>query len=259
MGHQRLGTLPCTKKWGQVVGYIGAGAGAAQVATATLHATLKWLDKAHLDAGVVEAVRLLMVLPLAARGDDFADGLRARGLDVPDDPGLFDVLGATSAALDAATPNNKGRTDLGELAQMALGETLTAVVGGHLDGLFDRDPAEVRAGFARYATVKNFGHLAREFFARLTAKFLNSFLSRTVPLHAGPDQRFDTPAAVDQFDRELAHHCRERAMIVGRFSGEWLSKENYEAGGDITPERARDFVYGAMRKLTAELQVGGAG
>src|SRR4051812_19798503 len=124
MGHVGMGRLPPTRKWKQLVAYIGGGAGAAQVAAVTLDAAEKALAGADLDIGVVETIWMLMQLPHAARADDFAVGLRDCGLDVPDDPGLLDV---TAAAVEAKTPNCRGRTDLGELARMALGESLSAV------------------------------------------------------------------------------------------------------------------------------------
>ena len=62
MGHIRLGSLPRTRKWVQVVGLIGGGAGTAQVANATISAAEKGLGLAVRDKGVVEAVWLLIQL-----------------------------------------------------------------------------------------------------------------------------------------------------------------------------------------------------
>jgi len=43
MGHIRLGELPRTRKWAQVVGLIEGGAGSAQVANATITAAERGL------------------------------------------------------------------------------------------------------------------------------------------------------------------------------------------------------------------------
>lgn len=53
------------------------------------------------------------------------DGLRRRALpatNVPDNPSLPAILAAVSQNVDRAMPNNKGRTDLGEMAQTAAAE-----------------------------------------------------------------------------------------------------------------------------------------
>ena len=159
MGHVRTGPLPRTRRWVRVVGLVTGGAGAAQVATATLNAADQAFARAANDVGVVEAVWLLMQLPLAARADDFAAALRGCRLDVTDSPGLLEVVGATADAIDARMPNCKGRTDLGEMAQTAATETLTRVVGTRLNGLFGTGPQEVRAEFARLATVSPLSEL----------------------------------------------------------------------------------------------------
>jgi hypothetical protein len=257
MGHIRLGLLPSTKKWRRLVGYIGCGAEAPQVAASTLAAAEKGLATAHKDVGVVETVWLLMQLPHAARTDDFAGGLRACGLAVSDEPGLMEVIGAAVEAVEAKTPNCRGRTDLGELARMSLGDTIASVIGGHVHGLFETTAADVQAAFGRHTTVKQFGDLAHDFFTRFTGKFLNYYLSRALPLEVGEGRRFGTLADKAAFDAELGAHCRDRARVVERFAGEWLSKERWESDGELSRDAVRKFVYGAVRKITDGLKAGG--
>ena len=45
MGHTRLGRLPRTRKWQDVVGLIGAGADTADIAAATLDASKIGLER----------------------------------------------------------------------------------------------------------------------------------------------------------------------------------------------------------------------
>src|SRR5262245_28699713 len=118
MGHIQLGALPRTRKWEQVVGLIRGGAGTAQVANATITAAEQGLARAAQDRGVVETVWLLTHLPLAARSGDFATALRECGLAVSAAPGLMEITAAVTQTIDAKMPNCKGRTDLGEMAQM---------------------------------------------------------------------------------------------------------------------------------------------
>lgn len=102
-----------------MVEFIAGGAGASQLATATINAVERGLRAAADDAGVLESLWLLVRIPLAARAPDFAAALRGCGLAVADSPGLTDIAVALSAAVDAALPNGRGRTDLGEMAQAA--------------------------------------------------------------------------------------------------------------------------------------------
>ncbi len=128
------------------------GAGTAQIANATINAAEKSLGFAAKDDGVVETIWLLTKLPLAARSEDFAQALRDCGLSVSDSPGLMEIVGAVADAIDAKMPNCKGRTDLGEMAQMAAAETLTEVIGQRTKTLFGTTSDDVQQAFSKLAT-----------------------------------------------------------------------------------------------------------
>ncbi len=255
MGHQRTEPLPQTRKWADIVGMLSAGAGISQLATATLLAAERGLRSAHSDIGVVETVWLLLRLPMAARADDFALALSRCGLTVPDRPGLMDLVGAVSDAIDARMPNNVGRTDLGEMAQTSVAETLIDVVGGRVQNLFDTTPDDVRRALSSLATVKQFGLFARDFFGRFIRKCLGYFLSKALPDQTGEDRRFRTVADQARFNDSLDTHCREASGIVEVVAGEWASKHNYLTERAIGRETTAKFVAGAMNKLIDELKL----
>lgn len=254
MGHTRLGELPRTRRWADVVALIGGGAGVAQVANATIVAAERGLNLASDDKALVETVYLLAQLPLAARSDDFVGALRAAGLKVPDSPSLMDVVGAFSEAIDATLGNGR-RTDLGEMAQMAAAETITRLVGERARGLFETAAADVKMELSRFGTAARFSHLAGHFFARLTTRCLDYFLSRAFSYHLGDGRRFETLAQRARFDEALGLHCNEASRIVETFSGGWFSKTNWEQGG-ISRRHAAGFTHIAMRKLVSELKAG---
>jgi len=255
MGHIRLGSLPRTRKWRQVVGLIEGGAGTAQVANATMSAAEEGLRLAGRDKGLIETVWLLTQLPLAARSENFAEGLRQAGVDVSDSPGLMEVVGAVSDAIDRRLSTNGGRTDLGEMAQMAAAETITRLVGSRTQNLFGTTSDDVQRAFAQMGTPKQFSSFARDFFGRLTNKYLGYFLSRAVSYHVGEGRRFATLAEHSEFTEGLNVHCREASRIVEEFSGGWFSKTNWEKDG-ISREDAARFAPVAMKKICAELKEG---
>ena len=71
MGHIRLGTLPRTRQWIQVLDLIGGRAGMPDVAAATMDASQRGLLRAAKDPGLVYTVWLLTQVPLAARSKNF--------------------------------------------------------------------------------------------------------------------------------------------------------------------------------------------
>lgn len=256
MGHVRLGELPRTRRWVQVVGLIGAGANTAQVAAATITAAENGLGIVVKDKGVIETIWLLTQLPIAARSESFAAELLDRGIKVSLAPGLIEIVAAVTDAIDGAMPNNRGRSDLGEMAQTAAAETLTEVIGPRTRGLLGSTPEEVQREFARLGTCKQFSIFAKDFFARFTNKCLDYFVSRALMQHVGEGKRFTTLAQQSEFSAALRTHCKEAAKIVEEFSGGWFSKTKWETNGQITRKDIAAFLSYAMTKLTNELKHG---
>jgi hypothetical protein len=256
VGHFRLGKFPRSQEWQDVVALIAGHASAGQVAVAAVLAAETGLAAAARDAGVVATVHLLLRLPIAARQESFPAALDGFGVRVSDDPSLMEVIGAVSDAIDAALPNNRGRTDLGEMAQTAAAETLAAAVGPTARSMFGAAAEDVRAAVAELATVKRFGLFARMFFGRFTYKVLDYYLSRALADQVGEGRRFTTLGQQAEFSTALETYCKEAARYVDEFSGEWASKAKYAGGGDVPRDRVPPFVGGAMKKLLKEFKRG---
>lgn len=255
MGHVRLGNLPRTRKWQQVVALLEGGAGTAQVANATVTAAEQGLKLASEDKGLVETIWLLTQLPLAAKTDNFAEALRTVGLAISDSPSLLEVVGAFSDAVDKRLANNGGRTDLGEMAQMAASEMMTQFIGSKTQNLFGTTPEDVKNAFSSLATNRQFSIFARDFFARLTDKCLDYFVCRAIAHNVGEGRRFRTLAQEAEFKKALGTHSYEASRIVEDFSGGWFSKTNWENKG-ISRKDAAGFAHVAMKKIVAELKEG---
>ena len=255
MGHVRLGNLPRTRKWQQVVALIEGGAGTAQIANATITAAEDGFILAAEDKGLVETVWLLTQLPLAAKSDNFAQALQSNGLDVSSSPSLMEVIGAFSDAIDKKLANNGGRTDLGEMAQMAASETIAQIIGSRTQSFFATTPDDIKNAFSKLATNKQFSIFARDFFARLTNKCLDYFVCRAVAHHIGEGRRFRTLAQQGEFTKALHIHSYEASKIVEEFSGGWFSKTNWDKKG-ISRDDAAGFAHVTMKKIVAELKEG---
>lgn len=257
MGHSRLGSLPRTRKWKEVVGLIAIGAGAEQIANAVIRAAERGLMAAAHHSGLVEAFWALTQLTAAAREPQFAESLRRRGFDVPDSPSLPSVLAAVSERIDQSMPNTRGRTDLGEIAQCAAVETINEIVTARTQSLFGAGHEDVRTAFRDLGTKKNFGELARRFFGQATAKVLDAYVSREGANHVGNGQRFANLADKAEFDKALRTHSHEASAIVERFAGDWLSKRSWQNGpAGIDHNDAGAFAHVAMRKMVDELKEG---
>jgi hypothetical protein len=254
MGHIRLGALPKSRKWNQVVGLISGGADVEHIAAASANAAENSLERASNDDGLAHAFWLLTQIPLAARQADFPDRLRALDLDgLSREPTLIEIVAAFGRAVDRHIGANRRRTDLGEMAQQAASETLTSLAGRELPTLFGPAPADVQVALAKLGSSDRFSLVARDFFSRLTARSLGYFLSRELSTHVGPAKRFSAIGEHSAFNAALDQHCREASRIIREFSGGWYGKTLNEKK-DITQDDARKFAHVAFKKLRAELR-----
>ncbi len=250
MGHVRLGNLPHSKRWEEVVAQLGAGFDAAAIAAAAGHAAETQLVRGSADPAFQRAFWLLTQIPLAARGPDFAADLARLGITVPAQPGLLDVVAGLTTALDNSVRVSGRRSDFGEMAQLAAAETLADLAGRELPSLFGASPADAKRAIGRYASGQEFSRLARSFFARLLQRSLDYYLSRELNRHVGV--RFANDRARAAFDEGLRRHCHETTRIIGEFAGGWYGKRVYQGPG-IRQADIEDFAGVAFRKLRAEL------
>jgi hypothetical protein len=94
MGHIRLGALPKTRKWEQVVGLIAAGSDVGRIAAASTDAAEHGFEQASGDPGLAHAFWLLTQIPQAARQTNFSSQLKRLGLEVSSKPTLLEIAGA---------------------------------------------------------------------------------------------------------------------------------------------------------------------
>lgn len=254
MGDNRLGVLPQTRRWQEVIDLVGLGASSANIAAATLDAAEKEFAQAANDPTLTRVFWLLAQLPDAARSTDFAEALRDLGFSVSDRPSAAELGAAFTEAVDREIDGRRARTGLGEVAQFAAVETLSAFLRDRSPALFGSSPDDVRAQLGTLATEVQFGRFARTFFSRFAERFLSYFISRELPRHIGPGGRFASLEEQREFRSALALHCTQASRIVEDFAGGWYSKARFER--DLSEARAARFLGYAFKKLRGELRRG---
>jgi hypothetical protein len=252
MGHIRLGTLPNTRPWQQVVGTISQGGSAAAVAKATTQAAAEGLALAKNDLGFREVVYLLAKLVQAARSTDFVQAAGSIPILLPERPGILDVtIGFTQAFETRMEQHHQLANDIGQMAQLSAVEVLSKRLAENAHSRLFPSPDDVQLALRNLGTASGFAYLFHGFASRFTERFLRYHLDRELSLHCGPDAPFPTRTERERFETELKHHCDQVAVIVRRYAHDWYSKANWQDG--ISIERTRNFARHCVEKLQAEL------
>jgi hypothetical protein len=264
MGHTRLGTLPRSREW-KAVAALYANVGAeldgsnpatsdfayevARLADAAMAAASKAFVAAKSDTMLGEAVFLLTQVALAARRDNPSQALSELGLALPGAPTPLALVSELNRALDDARFATGNLSDVGEMAQAALSETLVGWFRSGTADLFAAPAEQFWQSMHGLGTQKAFGNITRDFTSNLIARMLGFHLSRVVG--PGNGQHLIRGAAdAARFREELNRHARERALIVRDFAGGWFSKREFQHG--IDRASARRFAAHAMKKVTDE-------
>lgn len=253
MGHSRIGTLPATHRWDEVVDFISNGADVSKVAERTLWASEKALSTTKNDVGFREAMHLLVQLALAGKSADAVEHLAGVGVEFGNSFSGADLAAAVSSALDRRMEGKGNRSDWGEMARGALVSTISELLAGKGDTLFAASRADLTAELRPLHREKQFGALGRSFFGTLANKFLNYFLSKTLTTHVGAGQRFPTMNEYAGFKQAMQKHCSEAAVIVEKFCGQWLQKRFRENEGKASRADAEALGAYAIEKMQLEL------
>ncbi|SPH24386.1 hypothetical protein DEA8626_03438 [Defluviimonas aquaemixtae] len=252
MGHIRLGTLPRSKKWRDVIDILESGADVLAVAEAAARASELDLDRASDDPRFQFIARLMVQLPLLARAPGFPSALEDLGAGPNALQSIPDLLVGLNRIIEQNTFEAGRSSDPGELARLALVETLSAHLTDRLPSLFAPEPTEIRRALAAFAGGQAFASLARDFFARLTYRSLDYYLSRELANHTGPGRRFSTDADRTAFQRALATHVFEASRIVEAFAAGWYGKTVWR-DQKLNQEEINRFTRYAFSKMRSEL------
>jgi hypothetical protein len=264
MGHQRLGDVPKTQKWANVVAKV-AGVGGREgpqadgipidsihdIAAETLNATEAGLLKSIDDPGLRYTFYLLSQIVLAAREPDWQASLSRLGIRLSSDSSLFDLTSEIQFAIDDHLSSRGKATDISEMAQKAAGEAIARLAEAKANTLFGSGSEEVQDALRELSTKAGFARLGQRFFGGFMARFLNFYLSRiTAGQVGGPSLR--QVGDLTRLNEALVKHCHQSALIVRDFCGDWYSKTEFQKGIDL--DNTSSFMAVALKKLKAELQ-----
>ena len=259
MGHTRLGTLPKTRKWRDVIAFFATQAEVSIIAAATVKAAEDSLQLIKNDLGFTEAAWLMTQLTVAGTQDNPLEYLQNQGIQVKEQS-LLGLITAVGDALDAKVHEHKAISTQAEIAGNALTSALTKVLKPRMQqqDLFDTGQSEAESALKKLGTAKTFDHLSREFFSDMTNQSLGFFISKESAAHIGEGRCFATANQEQQFTDAVTQHTRECSKITEGYGENWIGKHHFQQkDGGVTQETVHGFAAFGMDKMMGELKRGG--
>ena len=254
MGHIRLGRLPKTQRWRDVVALLDdPEPDAARVAATTAMAARTRLDQLRNDSSLAYCFWLLTRLASSARGPDFAGDLAVLGLSARPADSVVGFVSQVSDRVREEIGRHPESGPFGELASLALRRALLETVGTEGRSLFGSSLEDLERAFRRHTTPVQFGHLARGFFGDLLARTLRFYVEKELSNRVGSSPALVTTADSRAFAEDLDRYGREAAQVMERFASDWFDLHHWQADGWIGREEAQGFVAHALDKLRGEL------
>lgn len=270
MGHERVGTLPKTKKWRSLVSQIAdlgksLGAGGfdksgseteapnieiSDVAGQTVRDVSHQFRHIHLDAGVSAAFEFLVLLASAGGSNNPRKVLLERGIEVPERPTALSFAKAASVWL----AQNQDSLEYGQMARGAVSDAIAAWYRENeppQDRLFEppEDPFSV---WRNASDGTGFCELARLFFASFTERHLNYFLEREASaVLPGLAERDRFGEGLEAHVDDVSKHAFETARITQSFAAGWFN--NHAREGMPDQESVSRFLSIAFGKIRSEL------
>lgn len=257
MGHQRLGKLPAHRLLPEIVKYLVTGGTVTEdlvdhitgVGRDTLKLALK-------DPVFIEAFWLLIRMPQAAASKDFPISLEDLGMAGMAPTSMPDVLVSYDRALEKVQRRlHGGATDLGEIARHAGLAALGAEVREALPTLWDPTAADVQASVAALKGTEKFAALAHRFYASFVERVIHYYVDRNLHNMVGAGRVARSVHDLRAFNDSIHRHCDESALIMRAFAKDWLGKNHYKDGKQISRDDVRRFSAHAVEKIRIELDI----
>jgi hypothetical protein len=257
VGHLRLGRLPKTRRWNQVVQLLDTSpSDTSSIASAVVFAADRKLRELAGDPSLGYCFWLLTRISWASREPDFQNTLASLGINVNGQTSTLTFISKLTESVHTNVDQSIGSGHFSELSSLALRRALSETIVQHSGALFGTSVDGLQQAFRVYSKPDQFGRLSHKFFADFFARTLCALVDRELSQHVGRGKSFRSSAESATFIEALDLHARESARIMETFAADWYSKHNWESKGEISRTEAQGFVAVALRKLRSELELG---
>ncbi len=254
MGHERIGILPKTKPWldvvSQLLSFSQSEISIDLIAAQTLRNVKNKFDNIQNDTGVKAAFQFLVLLSVASKQKNPAQYLSNKGIELNSKSTPLQI----GKAINEWVSNSIQSNEYGALAKSAAIDAISSWYAQHKisqSNLFENFPSTFEV-FREAANGSGFCELSRLYFSKFTERYLKYFLEREASSNiSNLEKRNQFGAELQNHVRDISLHAFETAKITQSFAAGWFNK--YAKQDAPSESKMRAFLSLAFGKLRDEL------
>jgi hypothetical protein len=223
MGHERIGFLPRTEPWKQIINQLSQYNGGAdqilKIADQTLTNIQSKYKSMPNDESVIKALKFLTLLTYSANSNDQAQILNDNGINI-NNISLYNLARSAKEYISTTTDS----LETNQIARDSLLETLTKYESSKNNGqalLFAEPALNI---WNKAGNGAEFCELARGFIASFTERYLKYYLEREAA-HAINDYKMldSFSSKLNEQAEQISHHAFDTAKLMQSFAAGWYN------------------------------------
>ena len=253
MGHERVGALPHSKRWRDVVDQLSTSSGTqeevAELATATLQNVRVQFRKLHTDDGVVAAFQFLLALAKSASPSGLPPESFAPTINLDERPSTLRLVAELRSWVNA----QNGSREYADIAAKASADAiiLWSAQQNVQPTLFSNE-LDSREVWQRADSGTGFCEVSRLFFSKFTERYLNYFLEREASgSMSSVADRDHLSARLREHVDDVSKFAFETSRITQSFAAGWFN--NHAREGVPSKDESASFLSIAFGKMREEL------
>lgn len=254
MGHERVGSLPKSKRWRTIVGDIAAAADydgdVSLIAAATLENLRGRLANIHTDQGFLAAFQFLVALSVEASPEGSSDTAIARAIDFDANPSPLQL----SRQLNTWIQQHQDSAEYAELARKAATDTIAQWTSQQNQQLtFLPEPNNALSVWRSASDPGGFCQVSRLYFSHFVSRYLNYFLGREASATLdSTSERTRFASRLSNHVDSISHHAFETTRISQSFAAGWYAL--HASQGMPSQRETERFLALATAKISNELR-----